>query len=337
MAPLSPEAEKRIAAAYLAGATIAGAGAAEGVSAERARSALRRQGVRLRSAGEARIGTRKSRPPRGSLAHRVLAALAGQPAGMAAAELLGPCAGDAAHRMPRTQALAWLGQTLRRCEEQGRVERVGTRVAPGRGPAGIAYRITASGADVLAALDALPEELNLKRRGDRAARRPWEAEAVRRYIAGEPTAALKAAYGYDVLRVIRVSGAPMRRRGSAPRAAPAREEAAPLPAAPPRARPLPPGPGIKRRLREALEAAPDGLTVPEAAALLGLPRTRHAGLRGAFLDGIREGWSERSGYRRGGQNVPSVVYRAAIELRRRCVDCGYEIGAEGHRIECGRA
>ena len=73
---------------------------------------------------------------------------------------------------------------------------------------------------------------------------------------------------------------------------------------------LPPGPGTKRRLKEALERAPDGLTVPEAAAILGLPPARRPGLRGALLDGIGEGWSERAGYRRAGGNQAAVVYRA---------------------------
>lgn len=72
---------------------------------------------------------------------------------------------------------------------------------------------------------------------------------------------------------------------------------------------LPPGPGTKRLVREALETAPDGLTVPEAAGVLGLG-TR-AAVSAAFLDGLAEGWCERAGWRRGGRNVPMAVYRSA--------------------------
>jgi hypothetical protein len=98
---------------------------------------------------------------------------------------------------------------------------------------------------------------------------------------------------------------------------------------------LPPGPGIKRQVREALESAPDGLTVPEAAERLGLPDSGRPRVRGALLDGMSEGWSERSGYRRGGRNAPSPVYRAVATEAGRCPDCGYVAGSRGCRIECG--
>lgn len=73
---------------------------------------------------------------------------------------------------------------------------------------------------------------------------------------------------------------------------------------------LPPGPGVKRLVMEALRSAPEGLTVPEAVTLPGLAGRRQA-VHAALLDGLREGWAVRDGCRRGARNVPMVIYRSS--------------------------